>query len=192
VPARLVVLASGEGTTLQAFLDAGTDAEYGATVVAVITDRPGTGAARRAARAGLRAQVLTLGEFPDRASWDAALTAAVGRYAPDLVVCAGFMKLLGPPFLAAFAGRITNTHAALLPAFPGAHPVRDTLAAGVTESGATVHYVDAGVDTGPILAQVRVPVLPGDDEASLHARIKAAEAPLYVETVRRLTREPSA
>jgi phosphoribosylglycinamide formyltransferase-1 len=94
--------------------------------------------------------------------------------------------------LAAFAGRITNTHAALLPAFPGAHPVRDTLAAGVTESGATVHYVDAGVDTGPILAQVRVPVLPGDDEASLHARIKAAEAPLYVETVRRLTREPSA
>jgi len=191
VPARLVVLASGEGTTLQAFLDACRDPGYGARVVAVLTDRPATGAADRAARAGLRAHVLALGDFPDRAAWDGALATAAGRYQPDLVVCAGFMKLLGPPFLAAFGGRITNTHPSLLPSFPGPHPVRDTLAAGVAETGATVHYIDGGVDTGPVLAQVRVPVLPGDDEATLHARIKAAEAPLYLETVRRLTREPS-
>jgi formyltetrahydrofolate-dependent phosphoribosylglycinamide formyltransferase len=191
VPARLVVLVSGEGTTLQALLDACRDPSYGAAVVAVVTDRTGIGAQARARRSGLRAQVVSLADYPERAAWDSAITQVVARYAPDLVVCAGFMKLLGPEFLATFDGRILNTHPSLLPAHPGAHAVRDTLAAGDPETGATVIWVDAGVDTGPIVAQVRVPVLPGDDEDTLHARIKAAEAPLYVETVRRIIQEKS-
>lgn len=189
MPSRLVVLVSGEGTTLQAILDATRDPSYGATVVAVVTDRSGTGAEQRAARVGLRAQVVELGAFPDRAGWDLELARVVGRYEPDLVVCAGFMKILGLPFLAEFGGRILNTHPALLPLYPGAHGVRDALAAGATESGATIHWVDAGVDTGPIVAQVVVPIEPGDDEDALHARIKAAEAPLYVETIRRIVKE---
>jgi phosphoribosylglycinamide formyltransferase-1 len=189
VPSRLVVLVSGEGTTLQAILDAARDPAYGATVVAVITDRPGTGAEKRAARAGLRAQVVELAQFADRTSWDSELAKVVGRYQPDLVVCAGFMKILGAPFLAEFGGRILNTHPALLPLFPGAHGVRDALAAGATQTGATVHWVDAGVDTGPVVAQVVVPIEPDDDEDALHARIKAAEAPLFVETIRRIVQE---
>lgn len=192
MPARLVVLASGEGTTLQAFLDACADPGYGAAVVAVVTDRPGTRAAERAVGAGLPARVVPLADYPDRGAWDAALAAAVGGYRPDLVVLAGFMKILGPAFLAEFGGRTVNTHPSLLPAHPGAHAVAETVAAGDVETGATVHFVDAGVDTGPVIAQVRVPVRAGDDEATLHARIKAAEAPLYVETVRRLTRELTA
>lgn len=189
MPARLVVLASGEGSTLQALLTASRDPGFGAQVVAVVSDRPETGAARRAAAVGLRAQVCPLADYPDRAGWDAALTEVVRRYQPDLVVCAGFMKILGPAFLSAFGGRITNTHPALLPAFPGAHAVRDALAAGVRETGATVHWVDAGVDTGPVIAQVRVAVTVDDDEDSLHARIKAVEAPLYVQTIHRLVKE---
>lgn len=189
MPARLAVLVSGEGTTLQAILDATRDPAFGATVVAVVTDRPGTGAATRAQRAGLRAQVVPLGDYPDRAAWDQAVTATVTRYAPDLVVCAGFMKLLSPSFLKAFDGRVLNTHPSLLPKHPGAHAVRDTLAAGDREAGASVIWLDEGVDTGPVLTQVVVPVEPGDDEASLHARIKAVEAPLYVETIRRLIQE---
>jgi phosphoribosylglycinamide formyltransferase-1 len=189
VPARLVVLVSGEGTTLQAILDACRDPGYGASVVAVITDREGTGAADRARRAGLRAQVVALADHPDRAAWDRALAATVQRYRPDLVVCAGFMKLLGPAVLSALPGRIVNTHPSLLPRHPGAHAVRDTLAAGDEVSGATVIYVDEGVDTGPVISSVTVPVLPGDDETALHARIKAAEAPLFVETIHRLTQE---
>lgn len=191
VPARLVVLVSGEGTTLQAILDAARDSSYGAIVVAVLADRTGTGAETRARTAGLRTQVVSLADFADRPAWDATLTAAVARYEPDLVVCAGFMKILAPSFLAAFDGRVTNTHPALLPLHPGAHAVRDTLAAGATQSGATVHWVDAGVDTGPLIAQVVVPVEPGDDEDRLHARIKAAEAPLYVETIGRLASRAS-
>lgn len=189
MPARLAVLVSGEGTILQAILDATRDPAFGATVVAVVTDRPGTGAATRAQRAGLRAQVVPLGDYPDRAAWDQAVTATVTRYAPDLVVCAGFMKLLSPSFLKAFDGRVLNTHPSLLPKHPGAHAVRDTLAAGDREAGASVIWLDEGVDTGPVLTQVVVPVEPGDDEASLHARIKAVEAPLYVETIRRLIQE---
>lgn len=191
VSARLVILASGEGTTLQAILDACRDPAYGAAVIAVVTDRPGTGAELRAQRSGLRAQVVSLEDFPDRAAWDEKITQVVRRYEPDYVVCAGFMKILGMTFLAEFGGRTLNTHPALLPLFPGAHGVRDALAAGATQTGATVHWVDAGVDTGPIIAQVVVPIAADDDENTLHERIKAAEAPLYVETIRRIVQEES-
>ncbi len=184
LPARLVVLASGEGSTLQALLDAGDDPAYGARVVAVGSDRPGARALERAAAAGVPGFAVPL--EGDRAAWDAALADAVASHAPDLVVCAGFMRLLGPAFLARF--RVTNTHPALLPAFPGAHAVRDALAYGVTVTGVTVHLVDEGVDTGPIVAQAAVPVLPGDTEQSLHARIRDVEQPLYVEAVARLAR----
>jgi phosphoribosylglycinamide formyltransferase-1 len=136
-----------------------------------------------------------VGDHPDRAAWDRALAAAIAVHQPDLVVSAGFMKIVGPAVLEAFGGRLINTHPALLPAFPGAHAVRDALAARVPVTGATVHVVDAGVDTGPVLAQREVPVQPGDDEARLHDRIKAAERELLVETVAQvvttdLTRKP--
>jgi phosphoribosylglycinamide formyltransferase-1 len=122
----------------------------------------------------------------DRAAWDVELADAVAGHAPDLVVCAGFMRILAPSFLARF--RVVNTHPALLPSFPGAHAVRDALAYGVKVTGVTVHLVDEGVDTGPVVAQAAVPVLPGDDEATLHARIRSVEHPLYVEAVGRLAR----
>jgi phosphoribosylglycinamide formyltransferase-1 len=122
----------------------------------------------------------------DRAAWDRALAAAVAEHAPDLVVSAGFMRIVGPAVLDRFEGRLLNTHPALLPAFPGAHAVRDALAAGVAVTGATVHLVDAGVDTGPVLARREVPVQPGDDEATLHERIKTEERALLVETVAEL------
>ena len=173
---------------LQAFLDAAAGAGYGAQVVAVGSDRPGSRALARAADAGIPTFVTELGAFPDRESWDRELAAAIGRHDPDLVVCAGFMRILGPPVLAAFEGRIVNTHPALLPAFPGAHPVRDTLAYGVRVTGTTVHFVDGGVDTGPIVAQEAVPVLVGDTEEDLHARIKGVEQRLYVDAVSRLAR----
>jgi phosphoribosylglycinamide formyltransferase-1 len=126
---------------------------------------------------------VALKDFPDRAAWDVELTETVAAHQPDLVVSAGFMKLLGPAFLDRFGGRIINTHPALLPAFPGAHGVRDALAYGARVTGCTVHLVDEGVDTGPILAQEAVPVLPGDDEAALHERIKVVERRLLAEVV---------
>jgi phosphoribosylglycinamide formyltransferase-1 len=177
---RLVVLISGTGTLLQALLDAQAAGDLDAEVVAVGADRQASGLAR-AERAGVPTFVLPLG--PDRAAWDQALTDRIASYEPDLIVSAGFMKILGPAFLARYEGRALNTHPALLPAFPGDHAVRDALAAGVTETGATVFLIDAGVDTGPILAQRRVPVSPGDTEASLHERIKQVERPLLVEVV---------
>lgn len=127
-------------------------------------------------------------EHPDRASWDAALADVVGAAQPDLVVSAGFARLLGPTFLARFGGRTINTHPALLPAFPGAHPVRDTVAYGVKVAGATVHLVDAGVDTGPVLAQEAVPVESDDTEDTLHERIKVVERRMLVDTVAALVR----
>jgi phosphoribosylglycinamide formyltransferase-1 len=180
--ARLVVLASGEGTTLQALLEAAAAPAYGAEVVAVGSDRPGARALERAALAGVPGFAVPL--VGDRAAWDAELGDAVAAYAPDLVVCAGFMRILAPSFLARF--RVTNTHPALLPSFPGAHAVRDALAYGVKVSGVTVHLVDEGVDTGPVVAQAAVPVLPGDTEETLRQRIQGVEQPLYVEAVRRL------
>lgn len=187
MPARLVVLASGAGTTFGAVLAAARNPAFGAEVVALGVDRDGTGAEQRARAAQVPAFRVRLGDHPDRSAFDAAVVAALAAHEPDLVVCAGWMKVLGPPVLARF--RILNTHPSLLPAFPGAHAVRDALAAGAGVSGATVHWVDEGVDTGPVLAQAEVPVLPGDDEAALHARIQAVERPLYVATIGRLVRQ---
>ena len=176
-----MVLASGAGTTLQALLD--VDGGYPATVVAVGADRVGIPALNRARAAGVPTFVVSPGEYPDRTAWDGALAAAVAAYEPGLVVCAGFMRILGSTFLDLFHPLVLNTHPALLPAFPGAHAVRDALAYGVTVTGATVHVVDEGVDTGPVLAQAVVAVEPGDDEATLHARIQAVERRLLVDTV---------
>jgi phosphoribosylglycinamide formyltransferase 1 len=186
---RVVVLASGSGSTLQALLDAGHDPGYGAQVVAVGADREGAGALARAEAAGVPTFVCPLGRGDDRAAWDDALTAAVTAHRPDLVVSAGFMKLLGPPFLDAFGGRVVNSHPALLPSFPGMHGARDALAHGVKVSGATLFVVDAGVDSGAIVAQRAVPVHDDDDETSLHERIKVEERVMLVDVVGRMARE---
>jgi formyltetrahydrofolate-dependent phosphoribosylglycinamide formyltransferase len=183
--ARVVVLLSGTGSLCAALLEAADDAAYPAQVVAVGADRDAPGL-EHARRRGLPTFTVALGDFPDRAAWDAALADAIAAHRPDLVVSAGFMKIVGPAVLARYEGRLVNTHPALLPAFPGAHAVRDALAAGVDVTGSTVHLVDAGVDTGPVLARREVPVLPGDDEDRLHERIKAVERTLLVETVARL------
>jgi phosphoribosylglycinamide formyltransferase-1 len=177
------VLASGSGTTAQALLDAHRDPAYPAEVVAVGSDIAGAPVLARAAAAGVASFVVERGAHEDRAAWNRALAEAVAVHRPDWVVCAGFMRILGPPVLEAFPGRVVNTHPALLPSFPGAHGVRDALAYGVKVTGCTVHLVDAGVDTGPVLAQSAVAVDPGDDEDSLHERIKTVERALLVDTV---------
>ncbi len=187
--ARLVVLVSGAGTNLQALLDACADPGYGARVVAVGADRAGVPALDRAGRAGVPTFVHRLADYPDRADWDRALTASCAAAQPSLIVLAGFMKLVGKDFLAAFGGRVINTHPALLPAFPGMHGVRDALEHGVKLTGCTVFLVDAGTDTGPVLAQAAVPVLDDDDEATLHERVKVTERGLLVETVGRMVRD---
>ncbi|HEY8371664.1 MAG TPA: phosphoribosylglycinamide formyltransferase [Pseudonocardiaceae bacterium] len=189
VPTRIVALVSGSGTLLQALLDAAARPDYPARVVAVGADRTGIEGLARAERAGVPTFVVRLRDHADRAAWDAALTEATAAHQPDLVVSAGFMKILGPAFLARFGGRVLNTHPALLPAFPGAHAVRDAMAYGVKVTGCTVHLVDEGVDTGPILAQEPVAVQPGDTEDSLHERIKTVERRLLVDIVARLARE---
>lgn len=187
--ARLVVLLSGAGSNLQALLDAGADPGFGARVVAVGADRPGIGGLQRAATAGIPTFVEPVGEHPDRAAWDRALTDRVTSYRPDLVVSAGFLKLVGQVFLAAFQGRYLNTHNSLLPAFPGIHGPRDALAYGVKVAGATLFFVDDGVDTGPIVAQVAVPVHDDDTVDTLTERIKEAERRQLVGCVGRLVRE---
>ncbi|SEG99570.1 phosphoribosylglycinamide formyltransferase-1 [Nonomuraea solani] len=184
---RLVVLVSGSGTNLQALLDASADPSYGARVVAVGADRDGIEGLARASRADVPTFVEKLRDYATRTDWDAAIAAKIAEYEPDLVVSAGFMKILGPPTLTAFP--LLNTHPALLPSFPGAHGVRDALAHGVKVTGCTVMLADAGVDTGPIVAQEAVPVLPGDDEAGLHERIKTVERRLLVDIVGRMARE---
>lgn len=182
----VVVLISGTGSTLAALLAAAAEPECSYRIVGVVADRDAEGL-DHARRAGVPTAVVRLGEHPDRSSWDAALAGTVAGFEPELVVLAGFMKLVGPPLLEAFGGRIVNTHPALLPSFPGAHGVRDALAHGVKITGASVIEVDAGVDTGRILAQVAVEVRDDDTEETLHERIKAAEQPLLVDVVRRLT-----
>lgn len=186
--ARLVVLVSGSGTNLQALLDACADPAYGATVVAVGADRDGIAGLERARRHRVPTFVVRLADHPARADWDRALTEAVAAYAPDLVISAGFLKLVGADFLARFAGRYVNTHNSLLPAFPGIHGPRDALAYGVKVAGATLFFVDAGVDTGPVIAQVAVPVHDDDTEDTLTERIKEAERTQLVEYVGRLVR----
>jgi phosphoribosylglycinamide formyltransferase-1 len=189
VTARLVVLVSGSGSNLQALLDACADPGYGAAVVAVGADRDGIEGLTRAAKCAVPTFVHRVPDYPARADWDRALTGSVTAHQPDLVVSAGFRKLVGPDFLAAFGDRYVNTHNALLPAFPGIHGPRDALAYGVKVAGATLFFVDAGVDTGPIIEQVAVPVLDDDTEDSLTERIKVAERRQLVETVGRLVRE---
>ena len=188
-PARLVVLVSGSGTNLQALIDASTSPDYGAQIVAVGADRDGIEGLARAERHGIPTFVLKTSAYADRAAWDEALAEAVAAYEPDVVVLAGFMKLTGATFLAEFGGRCVNTHPALSPSFPGMHAPADALAYGVKVSGATLFVVDAGVDTGPIVAQVAVPVEDDDDEQTLHERIKVAERAMLVATVGRMARE---
>lgn len=183
MPARIVVLASGAGSNLQALLDADQDAYV---VSGVVADRPDARALVRADAHGIPTLVIDPGDFPDRAAWDVALAHGIGDWSPDWVVCAGFMRVLGQGVLEAFPQRIVNTHPALLPAFPGSHGVRDALAYGARVSGCTVHLVDAGIDTGPILAQAAVDIAPDDDEGALHERIKVVERALLVDIVTRL------
>jgi phosphoribosylglycinamide formyltransferase-1 len=183
------VLVSGTGTNLAALLEATADPAYGATVVAVGADRDGIEGLARAERAGVPTFVLRVPDFPDRGAWDAAFADEVAKHEPDLVVSAGFMKLAGEEFLARFGGRYVNTHPALLPSFPGMHGVRDALAHGAKVTGCTLFVVDGGIDTGPIIAQRAVEVADGDDEASLHERIKAAERSMLVDAVGRMSRE---
>lgn len=180
-PARLVVLASGTGSLLQSLLAAAAG-DYPARVVAVGVDRD-CRAAQIAADAGIASYRVRLGDHPDRRAWDAAITAATAEHAPDLIVSAGFMKILGPEFLSRFPGRVVNTHPALLPSFPGAHGVPDALDYGVKVTGCTVHLVDAGMDTGPILAQQAVAVHDDDTEETLHERIKVVERRLLVDVL---------
>lgn len=187
--ARLIVLVSGTGTNLQALLSACADDDFGARVVAVGADRHGIAGLARAERARVPTFVHRIGDYPARAGWDRALTESCSAFEPDLVVLAGFMKLVGGAFLARFSGRVINTHPALLPSFPGMHGVRDALDYGVKVTGCTVFMVDAGIDTGPVIAQAAVPVTEGDDEASLHERIKLAERKLLTETVGRMARD---
>ncbi|HIZ37495.1 MAG TPA: phosphoribosylglycinamide formyltransferase [Candidatus Ruania gallistercoris] len=186
---RIVVLISGGGSNLAALLAAADDPTYGAQVVAVGADRPSAAGLQLAAEAGIPTFVCRLGEYPERQAWDAALAAAVAAHEPDLVISAGFLKLVGPTFLAQFGGRYLNTHNSLLPAFPGIHGPRDAVEYGVKLAGATLFVVDEGVDTGAIVAQVAVPVRDDDTEETLTERIKVAERAQLVEQVGRLARE---
>jgi len=183
------VLVSGTGTILQALLDACADPDFGAQIVAVGADRAGTGGAARAAAAGIPTFVRRVQDSPDRFAWDKALTADCAAFEPDLIIAAGFLKLVGTEFLGRFGGRMINTHPALLPAFPGMHSVSDALKHGVKVTGCSVILVDPGIDSGPIVAQAPVPVLDGDDEKSLHERIKVAERSLVVTTIGRMVRD---
>ncbi|KRE57007.1 phosphoribosylglycinamide formyltransferase [Phycicoccus sp. Soil748] len=186
-PTGIVVLVSGSGTNLQALIDATADPAYGVRILAVGADRAGISGLHRAAAAGIPTFVCRVEDHPTRADWDAVLAERIADHQPAFVVSAGFMKILGPRVLGEHV--VLNTHPALLPAFPGAHAVRDALAAGATVTGCTVHVVDAGVDTGPVLAQTTVEVRPDDTEDALHERIKAVEHPLLVNIVGRAARE---
>ncbi len=188
-PMQVVVLISGEGSNLAALLDACQGPDFPVTIVAVGADRRAAGGLELARAAGVPTFVEQLADHSDRAAWDRALTDRVTAYRPELVISAGFRKLVGPAFLAAFAGRLLNTHNALLPAFPGTHGPRDALAYGVKITGATIFMVDGGVDTGPIVAQVAVPVVDGDTEEVLTERIKTAERRQLVQTVQRMARQ---
>jgi phosphoribosylglycinamide formyltransferase 1 len=177
----VVVLASGTGSLLGSLIDAAVG-DYPARVIAVGVDRD-CRAIEVAKAASLPTFTVRLADHGSRDAWDAAITDDTAAHSPDLIVSAGFMKIFGPQFLSRFSGRTLNTHPALLPAFAGAHAVADALAYGVKVTGATVHLVDAGTDTGPILAQQPVPVFDGDDEETLHERIKVTERRLLVDVV---------
>lgn len=178
------VLASGRGSNLQAIIDATRAPDFPARVAVVVSDRERAQALERAATAGLPAVHLSPKDFTDRAAYDAAVAATLEAHGVGLVCLAGYMRILSPPFVRRFAGRILNVHPSLLPAFPGLHPQRQALEHGVRVAGATVHFVDDGVDTGPIVFQASVPVLTGDTEASLAARILEVEHRLYPAAIR--------
>ncbi|MDY6055742.1 phosphoribosylglycinamide formyltransferase [Micrococcus sp.] len=180
---RIVALVSGSGTNLQAVLDAVASGALPVEIAAVGSDVPGVQGLARAEAQGIETFTVSPRDYADRRTWDEALAEAVASYEPDWVVCSGFMRILGAPLLERFEGRIINTHPALLPSFPGAHGVRDALAYGVKVTGCTVHLVDAGVDTGPILAQTAVPVLVEDTEEVLHERIKVQERALLLQVL---------
>lgn len=177
-----MLLASGAGTLAQGVLDSVGDADPPYRVVALVSDRD-CEAVARADRAGVPTAVVRPAEHADRAAWDRALAETVSAYSPQWIVSAGFMRILGAAFLEKFAGTVVNTHPALLPSFPGAHAVRDALAYGVTVTGCTVHVVDAGVDTGPVIAQRAVDVLADDTEDALHERIKVVERETLVDVL---------
>jgi phosphoribosylglycinamide formyltransferase-1 len=178
-PLDIVVLASGGGSNLRALAGAIDAGRCSARLRAVISDRDSAGALAFAREQHISGAVVAPAAYVDRHDWDRALADAIGAHAPALIVLAGFMRLIGPAVLARFAGRILNVHPALLPAFPGKDAAAQAIAAGVRLSGCTIHVVDAGIDTGPIVAQAAVPVLPSDDTATLHARIQRAEHRLY-------------
>lgn len=184
---RIVALVSGTGSNLQAVLDAIAAGDLDVQIAAVGADRPDTYGIERAAAAGCETFVVNFRDYADRAEWNRVLTDTVASYAPDVVLSSGFMRIVDEHFIDTFAGRYINTHPALLPSFPGAHGVRDALAYGVKVTGCTVHIADAGVDTGPILAQAAVEVRDGDTEESLHERIKVQERRLLIETLRQLS-----
>jgi phosphoribosylglycinamide formyltransferase-1 len=188
---RIVALVSGTGSNLQAVIDAVKSGELDIEIAAVGADREGTYGVERSAEAGLETFVVNFNSFPTRAEWDAALTEKVASYSPDVVVSSGFMRIVSPEFIDTFHGKYLNTHPALLPAFPGAHGVRDAMAYGVKVTGCTVHWADAGVDTGPIIAQEAVVVEPGDTEESLHERIKVVERRLLIQTLADLAAAPA-
>lgn len=179
----LVVLASGGGSNLAALLSAAEDAEFPARVVAVGSDRDEIGALEHAEEHGIPSFTVAFSSFESREQWGDALLEQITQWKPDLVILSGFMRLLPPQTVAALAPNLINTHPAYLPEFPGAHGVRDALNAGVTETGASVIVVDTGVDSGPIISQERVAVLPGDTEAALHERIKNVERRLLIQAV---------
>ena len=184
---RLVVLVSGAGTNLQALIDACADPAYGARVVAVGADRDDIEGLARADRAGIPTFVKKVSQFSSREAWDRAMATSVAGFEPDLVVSAGFMKLVSEDFLARHT--TVNTHPALLPSFPGMHGAADALAYGVKVTGATLFIVDGGVDTGPIVAQTVVPVIDDDSVESLHERIKIAERRMLVDTIGLMARD---
>jgi formyltetrahydrofolate-dependent phosphoribosylglycinamide formyltransferase len=188
-PAKVVVLASGSGTVFEALADALAETDGEVVVTRLVCDQPSAGVLDRARERGIDVDVVPLVEPSRRVDWNQEVADAVDRGRPDLVVSAGFMRLLSADVLDRFAERVINTHPALLPAFPGAHAVRDALAYGVRVTGCTVHVVDSGVDTGPVIAQEAVPVRPDDDEASLHERIKQVERRLLPDVALRMLRE---
>ncbi len=182
---RIVVLASGGGTNLQAIVDS-LHGREGIEVVGVGSDKPGAGALGRAVEAGIETAVFPADAYADRLGRDAAMADWVESQRPQLIALAGYMQLLSEPFVARFRGRVVNVHPALLPAFPGLDAIGQALAAGVAETGVTVHFVDEGVDTGPPILQRAVPVPPGGDREALEAAIHAVEHQLYPEAIRML------
>ena len=181
---RLVVLISGGGSNLQAFIDAAADPAYPCEVVAVISNRAGVFGLERAARAGIPAEVLDHTAFASRDAFDAALADRIDAYAPDLVILAGFMRILTPGFVTRYAGRLLNIHPSLLPKYPGLHTHQRAIDAGDAEAGATVHLVTEELDGGPVILQARVQVLPGDTADTLAARVLVEEHRIYPEAAR--------